>query len=447
MMLAAQLHAQTAEPEQSTAAAVPPTAEERISQLEAEVAELKGKQTTPAGDPQKDAQKDSQNGLQKEDRQILDFLRGTTLNVGLDGYYEYNFNHPVGRVNLLRSYDVLSNLFSLNQASVIFEHAPDVVAGRRWGGRLDLQFGQATDTLQGNPVNEPRPQIYRNIFQAFGTYVFPIGKGLKVDFGKWASSLGIENNYTKDDWNYSRSYWFEALPFYHMGLRGNLPLNDRISLNVWAVNGTNQTEAVNGFKDQLYGFVVNRGSKLTWTVNYYRGQENPDRIVVSPTSPIPVQPDLSFQAVRPAPDGRIHIFDTYGTFQLTPNLTFQIEGDYVIQRLWRHSGPGRSSAPSHIDGGAAYLQYQLNSKAAVATRFEYLSDPNGLFSGISQALKENTVTFEYTVADGFTTRTEWRRDYSNQPTFLTSSQGILSSRQNTITVGLIFWWGRKTGTW
>ena len=93
-----------------------------------------------------------------DDRKNLDFLHDTTINLGLDTYYGYNFNNPIGRMNLLRAYDVLSNEFSLNQASLIFEHAPDVSAGRRWGGRLDLQFGQATDTLQGNPSNEPRPQ-------------------------------------------------------------------------------------------------------------------------------------------------------------------------------------------------------------------------------------------------------------------------------------------------
>jgi hypothetical protein len=434
------LQAQSGEPDEPKPAVdTPQTAEERISQLEAEVAALKTAQSKPA--------EDQQSGLKKEDREILDFLHESTINVGIDGYYEYNFNHPVGRVNILRAYDVLSNLFSLNQASLIFEHAPDVAAGRRWGGRLDLQYGQATDTLQGNPLNEPRPDIYRNIFQAFGTYVFPLGKGLNVDFGKWASSLGIEGNYTKDQWNYSRSYWFELLPFYHMGLRASYPVTDRFALNLWVVNGANQTEAVNGFKDQLYGFVAKPSSKITWTVNYYRGQENPDRIVVPPNSPIPVQPGLSFQAIRPAPDGRTHIFDTYATFNITQKLTAELEGDYFIQRLWRHSGPGRSSAPSHVDGGAAYLRYQFTPKIALASRFEYLSDRNGLFSGLSQVLKENTVTFDYKVADGLDVRPEWRRDYSNQPVFLTSTQGILSARQNTLTVGLIFWWGRKTGPW
>jgi len=84
--------------------------------------------------------------LSTEDRGVLSYLKGTTINVSIDGYYDYNFNNPIGRVNLLRAYDVSSNAFSLNQAAVVFERAPDVDAGRRYGTRLDLQFGQATAT-------------------------------------------------------------------------------------------------------------------------------------------------------------------------------------------------------------------------------------------------------------------------------------------------------------
>ena len=31
------------------------------------------------------------------------FLRGTSLNFLIDGYYQYDFNNPIGRVNLLRA--------------------------------------------------------------------------------------------------------------------------------------------------------------------------------------------------------------------------------------------------------------------------------------------------------------------------------------------------------
>jgi putative OmpL-like beta-barrel porin-2 len=382
-----------------------------------------------------------------DDRKNLDFLRETTINLGLDTYYGYNFNNPIGRVNLLRAYDVLSNEFSLNQASLILEHAPDVDAGRRWGGRLDLQFGQATDTSQGNPSNEPRPEIYRNIFQAYGTYIAPLGKGLTIDFGKWGSSLGIEGNYTKDQMNYSRSFWFGFLPFYHMGVRASFPVSDRFSLNYWVVNGTNQVEATNGFKDELFGFTAKPAKSINWTMNYYLGQEHPDRTPASSCGPIPVQPGLCFVGISPAPNGRTHIFDSYVTWQATPRLTFALEGDYVVQRLWKNAAPGESSAPSHADGGAAYVQYQLTPKIALATRAEYMSDRQGLFSGVSQALKENTVTFDYKLANGLLMRYEWRRDFSNQPSFLSDVQGVLKKDQNTATLGLVWWWGRKEGSW
>jgi hypothetical protein len=381
------------------------------------------------------------------DRKTLNFFRDTTINLGLDGYYAFNFNEPVGRVNLLRAYDVLSNNISLNQASVIFDHPPDVADGRRFGARLDLQYGQATDTLQGNPANEPRPQIYQNIFQAYGTYVAPLGNGLTIDFGKWSSSLGIEGNYTKDQMNYSRSYYYNFLPFYHMGVRANYALNDRFSVNYWLVNGTNQSEATNGFKDELFGFTAKPVKSVTWVVNYYLGQEHPDRVEVTPTSPIPVQPGLSFEAIRPAPNGRLHIFDSYVTWQVAPKLSVALEGDYVIQRLWRDQAPGESSAPSHVDGGAAYARYEFSPRFAVAARAEYLSDRGGMFSGLNQALKETTATFDYKLSEGFLMRYEWRRDFSNQPSFLTSTQNVLSKEQNTATLGLIWWWGNKEGAW
>jgi TolA-binding protein len=461
---AVSLHAQSTEKEQAlpTQSEAAQKLQERVTQLESEVTELKtlvkqmqSSSQVRTGDSSGAVVAESvqstttpgQAYATAEDRGNLDFLKGTTINVGIDTNYTYNFNHPVGRVNLLRAYDVLSNNFNFSQASVILDHPPDAAAGRRWGGRLDLQFGQATDTLQGNPSNEPRPDIYRNIYQAYGTYIVPLGKGLNVDFGKWGSSLGVEGNYTKDQMNYSRSYWFNFLPFYHMGFRTSYPVNDRFALNYWLINGTNQVEATNGFKDELFGFTAKPVKNLTWTVNYYLGQDHPDRTPASNCGPIPVQPGLCFTAIRPAPDGRTHIFDSYATWQTTAKLTLQIEGDYVIQRLWRDAAPDESSAPSVVTGGAAYARYQFNPKFALTTRAEYLSDGGGLFSGVNQALKETTVTFDYSLGNGFLTRYEWQRNFSNQPSFLTDVQGILSKQQNTATVGLIWWWGRKEGSW
>jgi hypothetical protein len=371
---------------------------------------------------------------------------GATLNYYLDAYYEYNFNDPTGRVNDLRAYDVLSNTFSINQADFIFDLDPDLSVHRRYGFRLDLQFGQATETLQGNPANEPRPDIYRNIYQAYGSYVVPVGHGIEVDFGKWASSLGMEGNYAKDQMNYTRSYYFYFLPFYHAGIRTNYKVNDKLALNYWIVNGANQSEPTNGYKDELFGFVLQPAKSLNWTVNYYNGQEHADTVAATNCT-VPVQPGLCLAPLSPAPNGKLHIFDSYATWQVSPKFTLAGEGDYVIEREWVNAAPGESSAPDHTDGGAAYAQYQLNPRTALAARAEYLSDRGGLFSNVTQALKETTGTYKYNLGDDFDIFLEYRRDWSNQLYFVTNNPAAPSNHQDTATLGLVWWYGGKEGSW
>ena len=374
-----------------------------------------------------------------------DLLRGMTINAMLDGYYEYNTNAPIGRVNNLRAYDVSSNSFSLNQADLVVESAADPAADKRIGMRIDLQYGQATSTLQGNPANELRPDVYRDVFQAYGTYVFPVGKGLTMDFGKWASSLGIEGNYTKDQLNYSRSYWFNYLPFYHTGFRAKYVVNDELAINAWITNGTQQTEAFNNYKDQLLGFVLTPTPAVTWTFNYYQGQEHPDVIYLQTPGPgqqnLPNQQGTYILPIANPPDGKLQITDSYVSWQASKAITLAAEADYVQERLYSYS------TPQHVTGGALYGGYQLTPTVALAARVEYLADDGGLFSGTTQYLKEGTLTLDYRPADGFLMRGEFRRDQSNQHYFLGSTLGVLETSQPTIGLGLVWWIGQKEGAW
>ncbi len=113
----------------------------------------------------------------------------------------------------------------------------------------------------------------------------------------------------------------------------------------------------------------------------------------------------------------------------------------MIQRLFKNS------PPQHAAGGAVYAQYQFSPKFSMAGRAEYLSDRGALFSGLSQALKETTLTSTYRIAERFMARAEWRYDFSNQPFFYTSALGVTKNSQLTATLGLIWWYGGKTGAW
>jgi len=343
--------------------------------------------------------------------------------VGLEGFYQYNWNTPYDRVNLLRAYDTRVNVFGIQQANLIVESVPAVDKGRRFGARVDLQFGMATDTVQGNPVNEPRPEAYRHLWQVYGTYVFPIGaNGLQVDIGKYASMLGYETNYAKDNQSFSRAYLFNFLPYYHSGVRVTLPVNDKVSLLYMLSNGIQQTEDFNDFKSNHVAAIVKHSSKVTWIGSYYFGQEQPDG----------GEPD--------GPDGFFRVLDTNITVTPTSALSLAVDANYTTNEI-------NSGDPSvSLLGVGAYARYQVSGPSALSLRYERLDD-EGLFGGIEQVLQELTATVEYKFADGFLVRGEFRRDWSNQAFFTTDRPGDLRDYQHTALVGLVWWFGNKTGAW
>ncbi len=396
---------------------------------------------TPAMAPSSAPTQAEPPALTADDAPTLGFFRSTTLSIAVDGYYGYNFNAPVGRVNLLRTYDVTSNSFSLNQANLILEHLATPLS--RFGGRIDLQFGQATETLQGSSSNEQRPQVWRNLYQVYGSYLAPVGSGLQLDFGKFASSLGNEGNYTKDQVAYSRAYSFNYLPFYHMGLRANYNVSPKLNVAYWLVNGANDTEDLNGFKSQAFLFTLKPASTLAWTINYYFGQEARDvQTTLNPGLPTsPTQPGLPTTNIAPTPNGREHILDTYATWQPTPKLTLIGEADYVLNRTYAQQQPGR------VVIGSFTGKYALPRSWNIGARAEYVDDRGGLFSGHTQALKEGTVILDHTFAPGFLARAEYRRDWANQQFFLSDTPNSLKHAQTTATLGLVYWWGTKQGSW
>jgi len=344
------------------------------------------------------------------------------LGVTFEGFYQYNGNRPFDRINLLRAYDTRANTFGIQQAAVVLESTPDVAANRRFGARVDFQFGQATETVQGSSANEPRPNVYRHLRQAYGTYVFDLGRGLTTDFGKFASNLGIETNYAKDNSQFSRGLLFNFLPFYHSGLRLSLPVHDKVTLMYMLTNGVQQTEDFNNFKSNHFAAVIKPTDAIAWTVNYYFGQEQPDG------------------GLPNGPNGLFKVFDTYVTYAPTPTVSLGADVNYVTNQI------NKGDPTVALQGLGVYARYQLTTPIGLSLRYERLDD-EGLFGGIEQLLQEVTVTAEYRPAEGFALRGEFRRDWSNQLLFTSAVPGDLRRQQNTGLVGLIWWFGNKTRSW
>ena len=196
---------------------------------------------------------------------------------GFEGFYQYNWNRPYDRINLLRAYDTRANVFGIQQANLIVESAPDVAAGRRFGARIDLQFGQATETRAGQHRQRaaagrvsPRVAGLRHLCLPGGPR--PPGRLRQVRVDARATRRTTRKTTT----SFRARYLFNFLPFYHSGLRLSLPVSDKVTLMYMLTNGIQQTEDFNNFKSNHVAAIVKPTSKVAWTVNYYFGQEQPD---------------------------------------------------------------------------------------------------------------------------------------------------------------------------
>jgi hypothetical protein len=80
------------------------------------------------------------------------------------------------------------------------------------------------------------------------------------------------------------------------------------------------------------------------------------------------------------------------------------------------------------------------AQLSVGGRTEYFDDRGALFSGTTPGLEEFTLAMDHILAPGLLARTGYRRDFSNQRSFLTDRAGVPGAVQSTTTPGLVYWW-------
>lgn len=334
----------------------------------------------------------------------------------IDGYYSYNFNTPSsaanGQTNDLYNFNDKTDQFNLSAAKLTLNHDPDPV-----GAHVDILFGR-TNKL----VNAGGSTDY--LEQAFLSIKPPKAKGFELDFGKFVTSAGAEVIEAKDDWNYSRSILFVwALPYFHYGARAVLPVSKVETLGVQVVNGWNDV-TTGGAMVGLTSALVK--PKFTWNVNYYGGPNN--------------QETNSSGTTVESTDGARHLVDT--TLLLTPSSKFSAYINYDYVRNTDAKSVQGDTLTHEWQGVAVAARGQVTAKSALAGRFEYFDDPDGFSTGTTQTLKEFTATYEYKAAEGVLARFEYRGDFSDKAFFHKNDTGLEKS-QNTVTVGLIAFFGPK----
>lgn len=316
--------------------------------------------------------------------------------------------------NQLYNFNTKANQFSLDMVELNMDHTPDPI-----GFNLDLGFGRAFDMIAGS---ESQPSIFRNIRQAYVSLKPASARGLEVDFGKFVTADGAEVIETDANWNYSRSILFAwAIPYYHFGVRATYPVNPHFTTGIMVANGWNNVEDNNSGKLLMF-METFTAKKFTLFTNFHTGPENTG-----------------------TNQGWRHLFDT--TLLLTPSSKFSA---YINYDYGHNQNPRGVLTPLGHDaavwyGVAAALHFQTTSHWSFTPRLEWFKDRDGFAtgSGIAQDFKEGTLTAEYKMMEGLLGRLEYRRDWSNQPFFDKNSNPGSAKSQNTITLGILAYFGPK----
>jgi hypothetical protein len=342
------------------------------------------------------------------DKVTLNFFRNTEIGGLVDAYWLYNSNKVPPSY---QAFDTLYNSFDISMAELWVAKSP--TADSRIGYKVRTTFGNAADIMASASGQFLKESPYKNIEEAYGSYLAPAGKGLQIDIGKFVTNAGAEVIEAKDDFNYSRSLLFQlAIPLYHSGIRLTYSPSDKVTLMGGVINGWNDVNDNNTAKSVMASVTFKPTGSLSIIENYIGGPEQPN--------------DNSNWR---------NLSDTVLSYTVNPQLSLMANYDYGHDTV--------NGAAVHWQGVAGYLKYQANKYVALIPRVEFYNDADGFTTGVVQNLTDATVTLEVKPADNFIWRIEYRGDFSNQSPF-TNSSGTLKKNQQLFMVGFLYNFSTKS---
>jgi hypothetical protein len=315
----------------------------------------------------------------------------------------------------------------------IVDKAPDAMSTEgRFGYHVAAGYGQAAKIVNGSDIAGDGSNFY--VKEAYGSYLAPIGKGLKIDVGKWVTPMGNEVIETNANWNYSRGLLFYyAIPYFHLGARATYAFNSKLTATGGIFNGWN-----NSFIDHTGGVGQSSGltyhATLAWTPNSKWGV----------TTLYMAGPVVDANSNNVVTDWK-QLSDTIISFTPNSKWAFVLDGDYGFgPRTYSFDESEQLVASPAVKwwGVADYAKYNFSPKSNFAVRYEYYGDPNGytgLLFGSNGHAQEVTGTYSYNLTSGLLVRGEYRYDFASLPIFLKGNNfSSHVKEQNTATLGLVY---------
>ncbi|MEZ4429911.1 MAG: outer membrane beta-barrel protein [Nannocystaceae bacterium] len=221
----------------------------------------------------------------RDDEGNLRFRTGPHSSLRLGGYveafYSYNLNRPSNNITNYRAFDNRHNQITLQALAL------DVGWDSRWvSARLAMQAGHAATAIYeasepfqpgtGSGAGTSDASMWRFVQQAYLGGHLPTKVPVTIEAGLFLSPLGSEALATNQNWTWSHTPLFFALPFYHAGLRANVQLNDRHSVRLGVYNGWNNVVDNNREKSFALEYNYALPDRVKFSTVYFSGVERPD---------------------------------------------------------------------------------------------------------------------------------------------------------------------------
>ena len=337
-----------------------------------------------------------------------------------DGAYLLDFNHPANDLFRSRGTAYIVDEPLVNMAAAYLQK--NTSESSRWGMQLTLQAGQDTRIFgfSATAPNLPGSTGLRHLGPTNFSYLAPAGKGLTIQAGIFASLIGYDSLYAKDNFNYTRPWGADLTPYLMLGVNMSYPFTDKLSVTGFVVNDYFHLADPNSVPSWGGQLAYKAGSHTTIKQTGIAG---------------PHQSATAFQFYRFLWDSIVE----WKSDRFTTAFEYHVGTEKLANTNNRRGLWMASQLPLH---------FVFNPHWSVTVRPEVYWDREGEISGARQTVKANTTTLEYRTISyhRFTgvVRVEHRIDDSRGPeggfyrgAFLSPGVTALTPTQNMIAASLI----------
>ncbi|MCE1246201.1 MAG: porin [Firmicutes bacterium] len=321
----------------------------------------------------------------------------------LQGSSLANSNNPSSNLNDYRILDQKANSINLDLVEAFVYK--DATKDSSLGFRVKLVGGETARYIHARGLCA-NPDNQFDVYETNVTWAIPGDGKMKLTVGKMATFIGAEVIEAADNPNYSRSYLFNyAEPVTHTGAKLSYDFSSKVSASAYYVNGWDNFADNNNARSIGFSLGLTPSDSFSTSFNILTGPEQD----------------------RNTKDNRF-LFDWVGTIKPCKNLTFLLNYDYGTEQNVLPDG-GKAT----WNGFSGIAKYDFNDKFSLAVRGEQFSDPDGYRTGVSQTLKEFTLSPQFKVNDHILIRPEYRYDCSDKKSFNDGK----SKNQSTYGIGVM----------